>query len=60
MSDFWDRVKRGAEALQIPDATFRKWKSRGRVSREQQIDVFQILAGTEHEISLDELKQKHQ
>jgi hypothetical protein len=61
MSDveFWDRVRHGAEKLQIPGTTFRAWKSRGRVSREKIIDLYQVLAGTEHEVSLDQLNNKH-
>lgn len=61
MSDktYWDRVKHGCEKLGIPDATFRTWKSRGCVSREKRIPLYQALAGTKYAISLDQI-QKHQ
>ena len=55
-NDFWDRVKHGTEKLGIPGATFRTWKSRGRVSRDQAISLYEVLAGTEHEIPLEKLK----
>jgi uncharacterized protein YjcR len=58
--DFWDRVKHGADKLGVPDATVRTWKSRGRVSREQRIELYQILAGTEYEISLDQISREQQ
>jgi len=58
-NDFWDRVDTARKKLSIPDGTFRSWKSRGRVSREQIVDVFQALAGTEHEVSLELLNKKH-
>jgi hypothetical protein len=55
---FWDRVKHGCEMKKIPDGTFKVWKHRGRVSREQQIPIFQVLAGTEYEIPLDEFSKR--
>lgn len=56
--DFWDRVRHGCEKLNIPAATFHVWKHRGRVSRDQVIDLYQALQGTEYEISLDQLNSK--
>lgn len=57
--DFWERAKHGADKLNIPADTFYMWKHRGRVSRNHAIELYQVLAGTEHEITLDELKQRH-
>jgi hypothetical protein len=54
--DFWDRVKHGCDKLGVPVTTFHVWKHRGRVSREQAIPLYQVLEGTEHEISLDQLQ----
>jgi hypothetical protein len=56
---FWDRVKHGADRLGIANGVVRNWKHRGRVSREQQIPLFQVLAGTAHEVSLEEISKKH-
>lgn len=58
--DYWERVKHGAEKLKIPSATIRTWKRRGRVSREKAIPLYQVLAGTAYEISLDQLSGHHQ
>jgi hypothetical protein len=52
--NFWNNVKYGASKLGIPDATFRTWKSRGRVSRDKQIELYRVLLGTEFEISLEQ------
>lgn len=54
--EFWDRVDTARKKLNVPDATFRTWKSRGRVSREQAIPVYQVLAGTKFEIPLEKLQ----
>ena len=58
--DFWDRVKHGCEKLSIPTSTFHVWKHRGRVSRDQAIPLYQVLAGTEYEITLEELIANNQ
>lgn len=56
--DFWDRVKHGCEKLGIPDGTYHVWKHRGRVSREQAIPLYQVLAGTKFKITLTDLTIK--
>ena len=55
--EFWDRVRRGAEKLDIPEGTVTVWKHRGRVSRDRAISLYQVLAGTEYEIPLERLNQ---
>ena len=53
---FWDRVKHGASELDLNLATVSTWKHRGRVPGAKQISIFQVLQGTEYEISLEEFK----
>jgi hypothetical protein len=58
-TDFWDRVKHGCEKLNVPVGTYNVWKHRGRVSRDQQIALYQVLEGTEFEIPLDQISKVH-
>lgn len=53
--DFWDRVKRAAEKLGIPNTTVRTWKNRGRVSKQKAIAVYRVLAGTPYEVPIERL-----
>lgn len=55
---FWERVERGCEILGIPKDNLYVWKSRGRVSRDRSIDLYQALQGTDYEVTLDELKSQ--
>ncbi len=57
-NDFWSSVRFGAEKLGIKEGVVRNWKHRGRVSRERTIDLYQALLGTEHEVTLDQLKSE--
>lgn len=57
--NFWDRVKHGCEILDIQTATLHVWKHRGRVSRNQIVPLYQALAGTENEVTLQELQNTH-
>lgn len=57
--DFWDRVKHGADLLGIRIDTVAVWKHRGRVAKSRHLDLFEVLAGTENEISSEELRTKH-
>lgn len=50
--DYWKRVQRGAQKLGIPDATYRKWRSRGVVSRAKLILLYEQSKGTPDEIPL--------
>jgi len=52
--DFWERIKEGCRQLGIRDGTYRAWRHRNRVSRDQVIPLYQTLKGTNSEIPLEQ------
>lgn len=54
---FWEKVRISAKALGVPDATFRKWKSRGGVPSKKAIEIHLYSIKTKNKIGLSEFPQ---